>query len=174
MIETGRLLIYPLSYDQLVKYIHCDPSLETELGLQPAGRRFSPQLAEALEQTILPRVANSNTDFRFVTLWTLFLKKERISVGDLFFKGEPDQKGEIEIGYGIYDEYRQNGYMTEAVAGMLDWASQQKGIRTMMAETETGNIGSLKVLQKNGFIIYKKKDTAIWLRCPLKTNFKNQ
>lgn len=33
MIETTRLLIRPLTYDQLVKYIKCDHSLEAELNL---------------------------------------------------------------------------------------------------------------------------------------------
>lgn len=168
MIETARLRIHPLTYDQLIKYIHCDPALEIELGLQPATRKFSPALIEALEQSILPRVANQKTDFRYVTLWTIFLKKEKISVGDLCFKGEPDQKGEIEIGYGTYEEHRQKGYMTEAVGGMLAWAREQKYAKAMTAETELTNIGSLKILQQNGFIVYKQQDTAVWLRAILR------
>lgn len=168
MIETARLQILPLSHDQLIKYIQCDPTLEIELGLQPASRKFSPALVEALEQSILPRVANQKTDFRYVTLWTIFLKNGRVSVGDLCFKGEPDEKGEIEIGYGTYDEHRQKGYMTEAVGGMLAWARQQKGIKAITAETETTNTGSLKILQHNGFVISKQKDVAVWLRAAVR------
>ena len=168
MIETPRLRVHPLTHDQLIKYIQCDPALEIELGLQPATRKFSPELVEALEQSILPRVANKKNDFRYVTLWTIFLKNERTSVGDLCFKGEPDEKGEIEIGYGTYDEHRQKGYMTEAVGGMLAWAGEQKGVRSMMAETEVSNSGSMKILQNNGFVIYKEKDNAVWLRCALR------
>ena len=33
MIETERLILRPLNYEQLVKYTKCDNSLEEELGL---------------------------------------------------------------------------------------------------------------------------------------------
>ncbi len=166
MIETVRLQIVPLTHQQLAKYIKGDPSLETELNLLPTNRKISPELAEALEQSILLRVANTKTDFRYVTLWTIFLKNERVAVGDLCFKGEPDEKGEIEIGYGSYDAYRKKGYMTEAVGGMVHWARGENGVRAMIAETEVTNAGSMKILQNNGFIVYKEKDNAVWLRAP--------
>jgi ribosomal-protein-alanine N-acetyltransferase len=50
MIETERLIIKPLTYDQLVKYIKCDNSLEEELNLNETSRKISPELKEALEQ----------------------------------------------------------------------------------------------------------------------------
>ena len=55
MIETERLVLKPLTYDQLVKYIRADNSLETELNLNQTSRTISPALKEALEQTILPQ-----------------------------------------------------------------------------------------------------------------------
>ena len=51
MIETSRLLIRPLTYEQLVKYLQNDNSLEAELNLTPSLRSISPELKEALEQT---------------------------------------------------------------------------------------------------------------------------
>ena len=60
--------------------------------------------------------------YLFSTLWTIILKEENKMVGDLCFVGEPDAEGEIEIGYGTYDEFRKRGYMTEAVNGMINWA----------------------------------------------------
>ena len=58
MIETERLRLLPLTYDQLVKYIRADQSLEAELNLNPTKRIISPELKEALENTILPGVAD--------------------------------------------------------------------------------------------------------------------
>ena len=168
MIETARLRIVPLTYEHLVKYVNNDPSLEHDLNLLPTNRTISPALAEALAQSILPRVANTKNNFRYVTLWSVSLKNEKIAVGDLCFKGEPDEKGEIEIGYGTYDEHRRKGYMTEAVGGMLNWARNQKGIKSIMAETEITNTGSIKILRANGFVIYKEKDPAVWLRVALR------
>jgi len=65
MIETERLILKPLIYDQLVKYINVDNSLEIELNLNQTSRTISPKLKEALEQTILPNVADKNKNYRY-------------------------------------------------------------------------------------------------------------
>ena len=52
MIETERLILKPLTYEQLKKYIRLDNSLETELNLDTKLRTISPELKEALEKTI--------------------------------------------------------------------------------------------------------------------------
>ena len=72
-------------------------------------------------------------------------------VGDLCFKGKPNAAGEIEIGYGTYDEDQGKGYMTEAVGAMIQWATTQPKVKFITAETEKVNVASFKVLQKNGF-----------------------
>ena len=80
MTETDRLVLQPLTYQQLVKYIRNDQSLEEELGLQPSQRAISPELKEALEETILPNVADSRKNYRYATLWTLISKEQRCMV----------------------------------------------------------------------------------------------
>ena len=90
------------TYDQLLKYIRCDHSLESELGLNPSDRSIEPALVEALEQTILPHVADPARNYLFNTLWTAIDKDAHQMVGDLCFVGEPNEAGEVEIGYGTY------------------------------------------------------------------------
>ena len=152
MIETQRLLIRPLKYEQLLKYIQLDHSLETELQLKPTERTISPELKDALEQTILPAVADSSKDYRYCTLWSIVLKEEQCMVGDLCFIGEPDTAGEIEIGYGTYDAFQKRGIMTEAVGAMILWAKAQEQVRSIFAATEKKNAPSFAVLQKNNFV----------------------
>ena len=53
-IETDRLYLHPLTYDQLKMYLQNDGSLEKELGIVWNSRRIHPQLREALETTLLP------------------------------------------------------------------------------------------------------------------------
>jgi RimJ/RimL family protein N-acetyltransferase len=72
-------------------------------------------------------------------------------IGDLCIVGEPNEKGEIEIGYGTYDEFRGRGFMTEMVGGIIEWAKTQPRVRTIVASTNKTNIASFKVLQKNNF-----------------------
>ena len=151
MIETERLILKPLTYEQLIKYTRLDKSLETELNLNTTSRTISAELKEALEQTILPNVADTSKNYLFSTLWTIISKADNKMVGDLCFVGEPDADGKIEIGYGTYEEFRKRGFMTEAVSGMIEWAKNQPGIKTIIASTDKTNVDSFSVLQKNSF-----------------------
>ena len=151
MIETERLVLKPLTHDQLIKYIRLDNSLEAELNLNQTARTISPELKEALEQTILPNVSDPGKNYLFSTLWTVISTEENKMVGDLCFVGEPNTEGEVEIGYGTYEEFRKRGFMTEAVAGMIKWAEKQPNIRSIIASTEKSNIDSYSILERNNF-----------------------
>lgn len=148
MLETKRLILKPLTYEQLVKYTKDDQSLETELNLKPSSRIISAELKEALEQTILPNVADKTKNYLYSTLWTAISKTENAMIGDLCIVGEPNAAGEIEIGYGIYPSFQQQGYMTEIVNGMIDWARKQPEIKAIIASTDKMNIASFRVLEK--------------------------
>lgn len=151
MISSQRLILQPLTHDQLIKYIKNDDSLEAELHLKPTKKIITPELREALEETILPNVADTGKNHLFSTLWTIILKDEQQMVGDLCFVGEPDEEGEIEIGYGTYEEFRGNGYMTEAVGCVLEWAKKQGNVKSVFAETAKDNPASFAILVKNHF-----------------------
>lgn len=73
-------------------------------------------------------------------------------VGDLCFKGAPDENGAVEIGYGIDTPMQGNGYASEMVAAMIHWALVQSDVKMVIAETDEKNIASQKVLLKNGFV----------------------
>jgi RimJ/RimL family protein N-acetyltransferase len=165
MIETERLIIRPLTYNQLLKYLKADNSLEQELNLNATSRIIPAALREAFEQTILPNAADRGKNYLYSTLWTMISKADNKMVGDLCFMGEPNDSGEIEIGYGTYDEFRQKGYMTEAVGGMIQWAERQPGVYAVLASTEKDNSASWKILVKNNFRRTGETETLIhWKR----------
>ena len=151
MIETERLRLLPLTYEQLLLYIRMDPALEHELQLSETTRSISADLQEAFDQTILPNVADKSKNYLFHTLWTVILKSENRMVGDLCLVGEPNDKGEVEIGYGTYEDFRGKGYMSEAVGGMIGWLKTQPRVLSVNAATEKINVASFTVLKKNNF-----------------------
>jgi len=159
MIETKRLILRPLTYDQLVKYTKCDNSLEEELNLNETSRTISPELKEAFEQTILPNVADKTKNYLYSTLWTAISKTENKMIGDLCIVGEPNAEGEIEIGYGTYDEFQGKGFMTEIVGRIIDWTKTQSSVKSIAASTDKTNTASFKVLQKNNFIKIGETET---------------
>ena len=159
MIETERLIIKPLTYNQLLKYIQDDNSLEVELKLNETSRIISFELKEALEQTILPNVADSTKNYLFSTLWTAISKEANKMIGDICLFGEPNSNGEIKIGYGTYDEFRKKGFMTEAVGGIIKWAKSQPTVFSIIASTNKDNIASYTILKKNSFLQVSESET---------------
>ncbi len=164
ILETKRLLIKPLTYEQLAKYTACDNSLEEELNVKPSLRTISTELREALEESILLNVADQSKNYLYYTLWTAIAKDENRMVGDLCIIGEPNAEGEIEIGYGTYEEFQGMGYMTEIVAGIISWANTQPLVKSIIASTEKTNEASFRVLEKNNFIKINETDVTInWM-----------
>lgn len=159
MIETERLILKPLTYEQLEKYIKCDNSLEIELGLNKTSRTISSELKEAFEQTILPNVADKSKNYLYSTLWTAISKVDNKMIGDLCIVGEPNADGEIEIGYGTYEEFQNKGFMTEIVGGIIEWTKTQPLVKSIIASTDKTNKASFKVLEKNNFIKIDQTET---------------
>ncbi|WP_154696612.1 GNAT family N-acetyltransferase, partial [Clostridium botulinum] len=92
----------------------------------------------------------------------LIRKEDRVVVGSADFKNIPNEKGEVEIGYGLGKEFEHNGYMTEAVKAMCKWALKQKGVRNVIAETDLAGFASQRILECCGFKKYKQEETIWW------------
>lgn len=151
MIETSRLIIKPLNHSQLLKYLDNDPSLDQELNLVVSSREISPELREIMEGTLIPKVSRAENNYIYSTLWTVIEKGHKKMVGDLCFTAGPDERGEIHIGYGTYQRFRNMGFMTEAVDGLVKWAQMQPEVKSIAATTDKNNIASYSVLIKNRF-----------------------
>lgn len=93
---------------------------------------------------------NPNFDSLWYCIWVFVNMADNKICGGACFKGNPNEKEEVEIGYGIDDEYQNQGYATEAIGELITWAHNQKGVKNVLAETEKENIASHKVLQKLG------------------------
>lgn len=161
-LETDRLMVLPLTYQQILMYIRQDYSLETEFELAKTPRIISPELARAFEKVILPAVGASPDNYYFCTIWTIINKEKTEMVGDLCFKGPPNKRGEIEIGYGTYEQFRSKRYMTEAVNAVSHWAFAQENVKTILAETHKTNLASHKILEGNNFQKFKETKEMIW------------
>ena len=77
-------------------------------------------------------------------------KADQTVIGDMGFKSGPDENGMVEMGYSIIPMYRRHGYATEMARGLVEWAFQQPGVKTVTAECLLDNIGSIKVLENVG------------------------
>lgn len=56
--------------------------------------------------------------------------------------------------------------MTAALGAILhQWAVPKMGVRRMRGETFKGNIGSIRVFEKNGFVLEKTIDHVETINC---------
>lgn len=167
MIETKRLIIKPLNSDQLEKYINSPDELAADLGLVPSPVLMGEEVKEAIRNDLLPNVTDVTKDPLFYTMWLVIKKNSKTIVGGICFHGEPDENGEVEIGYGIDEPFQNRGYMSETIAGIPHWITDYKKVKVIKAETEYDNISSIRVLEKNGFKVSQQIDDALILKLEL-------
>ena len=156
MIETERLLIKPLLAEELIKHIKFPDELAKELGFKPSKALIDEETQEAIINDLLPNIVDPNKDSLFYTMWIIIEKKEKAIIGGICFHGQANERGEVEIGYGIDDEYMNKGYMTEIIQALLTWLEKRKDVRIVKAETEKTNISSIRVLEKTGFKLFNQ------------------
>lgn len=169
MLTTVRLVIIPLTYQQLAAYIQASDVLEEELGLVKGQRVMDEGFRQMIEAFSLPSMKKGSPgNHIFYTCWIIVDRPSNKIVAELGFKGPPNTRGEIEIGYGTQADERGKGYMTEAVGSLLDWAAKQPAVHTMLAETDESNQASIRVMQKNGFEQFSRRGIMLWWRKVLK------
>ncbi len=162
-VQTPRLHIIPLTKEQLANYSIPDFSLENSLHVNTIPRIVPEFLANVINNKILPSVTDTSKNYLYYTFWTIISKQENIMVADLCFKGEPNDNGEIEIGYGTYPAFEGKGFMTEAVGEMVRWAFAQANVQSVTAQTDPTNIASQKILEKNNFVEYgRTAENILW------------
>lgn len=84
------------------------------------------------------------------SFWYLIADEGNELLGLCGFKGRPDDRGSVEIGYSILDQYRNEGYATEAVMRLIAWAFSHQGVSEVSAETLPHLKQSIRVMEKNG------------------------
>ncbi|HET7400077.1 MAG TPA: GNAT family N-acetyltransferase [Intrasporangium sp.] len=76
-------------------------------------------------------------------------RSDALVVGSIGCFGPPDDRGVVEIGYGLVPEARGSGLMTDVVPAMA--AALAAAGCTVIAHTDPGNTASWRVLRRCGF-----------------------
>jgi [ribosomal protein S5]-alanine N-acetyltransferase len=166
---TNRLDIFPLNRTQVQKFLDNRFALEVELHLQHIPRTIDADLATILTTFVIPNLQDVSKLPRFFTLWLLVDRVDKTIVGSFSFKGEPNERREIEIGYGTELPFQRRGYMTEGIAAAIEWAKKQPNVDWLVADTESDNFASHKVLDKNGFAMFEQVDDILWWKIDCRT-----
>lgn len=152
--KTKRLRLILLSPPQLLMLAEDPDGLDRQLGLK--SRSFHPDehLKAAYHQMVDHCKSGKISDYLWDTTWLIVLRSENIAVGDIGFIGPPNEKGEVEIGYGVDADRRGEGYATEALKALTEWAFG-KNVVFVHALVAPDNFASRCVLEKCGYVFQK-------------------
>jgi len=158
-IQTRRLLLVPLTLAQLQLCTTDLPALETELGLFISRNVLTDIVWGAILKKIEKLARMVKAHYLWQTYWLIILNENNFGVGLAGFKGYPDESGSTEIGYGIDPAYQNQGYMTEAVDALVNWALQHPFCNTVTATT-VKNPASRRLLEKLGARLVAEEETS--------------
>ena len=162
-IASENLRIIPLTLGHFELLLHSTHEMEQALHLSPGSHELDEHTKQAMEG-LYQQALQSGQDYIWYTNWQIILKSANISIGSACFMGRPNERQEVEIGYGINEDFQNKGYITEAVRAICDWAFSQPTVTCIIAQTEKDNIPSHRVLQKCGMERYKETEEGLWWR----------
>jgi len=162
IVSTPRLQLIPLNVTQLWLF-RSDPEFALELlGIEPVLLNTTDSMGNNTEEAFdyfEAKLKEDPDNYPWHTTWHIVLKEENKRIGRLGFGGIPAGEHNISsIGYGIDEQYRNQGYMTEALQAAMYWAFQHIELNYLLAKTYQDNFPSHRVLTKCGFSILDKSD----------------
>lgn len=85
--------------------------------------------------------------------WIIVIKETGKIIGTcLVFYNEEDDENHWDISYNLGKQYWGNGYITEAMKSVMEFAEHELGMEECMTAYAKVNVSSANVLHKLGFI----------------------
>lgn len=89
---------------------------------------------------------------------------DALVVGDVGFHTPPDERGTIEIGYGLAPSARGHGLAARAVRLLVNAALTRGGVACVIADTTIDNPASIRVLEATGFDLVRTSGNDVRYR----------
>jgi ribosomal-protein-alanine N-acetyltransferase len=84
--------------------------------------------------------------------WAITLKNDSKLIGIIGFYRIKPEHFRAEIGYMLLPAFSGNGIISEAINEVMNYGFNEMHLHSVEAIIDPNNLGSAKVLQKNGFI----------------------
>jgi len=147
-INTERLILIPVTLQITQSLLDGNYSEIEKLGIKLDGswptedtKRILPIIHMSLVKDKYP------SGFEF---WMIVKKDTMFIIGDIGFHGKPNDKGEVEVGYGLVKHEQGKGYGFEALKAIMNWIDSQDSVRVIKADCQIDNKPSARILEKVG------------------------
>ncbi|GHO62443.1 acetyltransferase [Ktedonobacter sp. SOSP1-52] len=144
-LETERLLLRDFTLEdwEAINAIVSDPEVTRYM-------HFSNWDETRRREWLDWMVAYASNPQRDAYNWALTLKSNATLIGWLGIGGSSHEEGARSFGYALGSRSWNHGYMTKALQTVLDYEFNVLATSRIVAECETRNIASARVMQKCG------------------------
>lgn len=143
---TDRLELKPLPAEAAAALPEDRGAACRTLGAQLSAEWPDPHLVG-----VLRRHAGASVETECFGVWVMIERCSGGVVGDIGFRGPPDNAGTIEVGYSVVPSRRRRGYATEAASALVGWARSQPSVHVIVAGCDPNNLPSICTLERVGF-----------------------
>ncbi len=157
-IRTTRLVLHPMTGEMADAALARDELAFEKIGFHTHGLWPFGDLCDALPFFI--ELLHDHEPDLFGP-WVIVLQEEHTIIGDIGFKGPPDENGTIEIGFSIIASERQKGYCYEAADALIEQGRKHTSVQKIIAECLIRNTASARVLHKLHFAEVSRNDEYI-------------
>ena len=154
-INTERLYLLPATSKLYLLELHNRPAFASTLNAHVPEEWPPDQITPEVIEDFIGRIqARERNIWNFY--WILRQKdsEQPVLIGSGGFLAH--KNGTLEIGYSLLDAYQGRGYATEAVQSMMQWVSSSLKRDSIVAYTYPHLKASIRVLEKNGFLLKGK------------------
>ena len=148
MLRSSRISLYPLSLEELVKI---DQENFTISDFIFSDFELDKNQKRAMNIKIGKMKYLEFNKHYWYTYWLIIENESSKAIGTIGFKGL-EALGAVEVGYGISKRFEGRGFMSESLGLLIELAFSKSECELITAKNVLkNNLGSQKVLRKNGF-----------------------
>ncbi|MGQ0563111.1 MAG: GNAT family N-acetyltransferase [Gemmatimonadota bacterium] len=150
-ITTERLELIPATAPLLHAELLGRAAFEAAIGLEvPAN--WPPEL---YDEDAIHWILRALAAVPEMADWPMYYSTLRrldggVVIGTVGCKGPPDESGTVEVGYGLLEQFRGQGYATEATRALIERAFRDARVTRVVAETYPHLSASIAVMERCG------------------------
>jgi [ribosomal protein S5]-alanine N-acetyltransferase len=145
-LETRDLVLRQITASDTAAYfaLYSDLEVMRTFGIRPHPTIVhTRQLIQYLEDSFINRTR---------VTWGIATKNEDLLIGDVGFWRFVKERFRAEVGAKLARKYWKGGYMTQALAAVVEYGFEKMGLHTIEANIDPNNTAGIRLVEKVGFL----------------------